>query len=271
MVMDGTWIDIQAIEIAGRDHIRVRRYIRGDREDQAAASTTRRGSIAPRLGATKFTLEDVKEASAMISPRAVEAALVEAKASFDLNSKAVLDLDKAGVPESVIDLMVAVSYPKRFIVDRAGSSSASASTSYGGFGPYASPYDDLLYDTFWASPYASYYYSPFGYAYWAGYGVPYYPFTGFVTIDPAEPRGTEASGGGRLVNGVGYTQIRPREPERIESDGHRQAGDGSSIDSRGSSTGDSSAGGSSGSSGVSSGGFSSGRSSTDTGRTAEPR
>lgn len=269
MITDGRWIDIQAIDIAGREHVRVRRYRRStDRTGTGDAPTSQAGSIAPRLGATRFTLEDVKEAVARLSPRAVEAALVETNAGFDLNSKALIDLDDAGVPDSVIDLMVALSFPRHFIVDRAPTRTTSASSGYGGFGSYAlSPYDGLLYDGFWDSQYVPYYYSPFGYAYWAGYGVPYYPFTGFVTIDPAESAPAE-SGGSRLVNGAGYTQVRPRDAERAEN-GTRgdRTGDGASTDSPSSRSGDS--GGSS--AGVSSQGFSGGASSTDTGRTAEPR
>jgi hypothetical protein len=90
--------------------------------------------------------------------------------------------------------------------------------------------------------------------------VPYYPIAGFVTFDAAQPVTAGSTGGARLVNGIGYTQVRPREPERIESlSGSQQSSSGDS----------SSSGGSSG--GASSGGYSSGGSSADTGRTAEPR
>jgi hypothetical protein len=266
MVLDGTWIDIQAIEIGDREHIRVRRFRRSS--DQAGAAPARRAaSIAPRLGARRFTLEDVKETSARLSPRVVEAALVETNASFDLNSKALIDLDEAGVSDTVIDLMVALSFPTRFIVDRTRPQTTSSSTVSGSLGPYSlSPYD-----VFWDSPYVPYYYSPFGYAYWAGYGMPYYPLAGFVTIDRAAPLPTESTGAARLVNGAGYTQIRPREAEPVisstDSRSTRSGGSsspGSSSSSGGSASGDSSAG-------ASSGGYSSGGSSSDTGRTAEPR
>ena len=261
MMTGSTWIDVQAIEIAGREHIRVRRYRKADEQ------TAQTASIAPRLGATRFTLEDVKEAATRLSPRAVEAALVETRASFDLNSRALVDLDRAQVPDSVIDLMVALSFPNHFIVDRARPETASASSGSGLSGSYSSwPYDGLLYDGFWDSPYAPYYYSPFGYAYWAGYGMPYYPLAGFVTIDRAAPSATESPGGARLVNGAGYTQIRPRDPEPVDSstDSRSTRSGGSSSSGNSSSSGGSSAGGSSG-------GYSSGGSSTDTGRTAEPR
>ena len=270
-VIDGTWIDIQAIEIAGREHIRVRRFRRSaDQTGDGDAEAQRAVSIAPRLGAGKLTLDDVKEASARLSPRVVEAALVETNASFDLNSKALIDLDEAAVPDSVIDLIVALSFPTHFIVDRTKPQTTSASTGFGSVGPYSlSPYD---YDAFWYSAYAPYYYSPFGYAYWAGYGVPYYPIAGFVTIDPTQPApAAESTGSARLLNGIGYTQVRSRAPEPAENTGASGGGARSSQSSGsdGSSGGASSGGSSSG--GASSGGYSSGGSSSDSGRTAEPR
>jgi hypothetical protein len=164
--------------------------------------------------------------------------------------------------------MIALSFPERFIVDRTRPDTASASTAFG----FSGPLSLYPYDMFWASPYSPYYYSPFGYAYWAGYGVPFYTVTGFVTFDPVEPARAESTGNARLVNGIGYTQIRPRDPEPVgSSTGSRSTRSGGSSlpgDSSGS-DGSSSSGGSS--AGASSGGYSSGGSSTDTGRTAEPR
>ena len=273
-VIDGTWIDIQAIEIAGREHIRVRRFRRSANQIGGDAEVQRAVSIAPRVGAARFTLDDVKEASARLSPRVVEAALVETKASFDLNSRALIALDEAAVPDSVIDLMVALSFPTRFIVDRTRPDTASAALGPG----VMDPLSVAPYDAFWASSYAPYYFSPFGYAYWAGYGVPFYPVTGFVTFDPVEPARAESTGSARLVNGIGYTQVRSRAPEPADSSigsrstrsgGSSSPGDSSSSGGSSSSGDSSSSGGSS--AGASSGGYSTGGSSTDTGRTAEPR
>jgi hypothetical protein len=266
-VIDGTWIDIQAIEIAGREHIRVRRFRRSANQIGGDAEAQRAVSIAPRVGAARFTLDDVKEASARLSPRVVEAALVETKASFDLNSRALIALDEAAVPDSVIDLMVALSFPTRFIVDR---TRPAASTS---IGPgVMDPLSVAPYDTFWASSYAPYYFSPFGYAYWAGYGVPFYPVTGFVTFDHVEPARAESTGSARLVNGMGYTQVRSRAPEPAQSSGNGAGGNGGNDSSGAAGTRSTSSSGSDGSAaGASSGGYSGGGSSTDTGRTAEPR
>ena len=119
---NGIWVDVQVVEIAGRESIRVRRYRRAP--DQRAAP------IAPRPGAP-LTLDEVKEASGKVSPRAVEAALIATNARFDLNSRRLIDLDDAGVPDTVIDVMVALSYPERFVVERA---------SAGGTGMFFDPF-----------------------------------------------------------------------------------------------------------------------------------
>lgn len=262
-ITGGAWIDIQAIDIEGREHVRVRRYRRAAGSGGQGVAPVLPGDVtAPLTGGTALTIDDIKEAAAQLSPRALEAALMETQARFDLNRRTLIALDDAGVPSSVIDVMVALSYPERFVVERARPQSSAVITGLASAVP-GSWYDGF-YDTFWGSPYMPYYYAPFGYAYWAGYGVPYYAGTGFVTVDPAAS--TQSSGGARLVNGAGYTQIRPREAESI--DGGIPAG------TRGtrSTSGDSSGGGDGGSSaGASSGGYSSGGSSADTGRTAEPR
>jgi hypothetical protein len=82
---------------------------------------------------------------------------------------------------------------------------------------------------------------------------------------------TPADNGGRVVNGVGYVRVRPREATVDNAtDRQRQGGNAASGSDAGSSG--SFSGSSAGSSGgVSSGGYSGGSSSSDTGRTAQPR
>jgi hypothetical protein len=275
---NGVWIDIQGIEIAGRESIRVRRYERAGRQVGLPSTSLRPGQ--PDTTYERFTIDDVTEAASHVSPRVVEAALVETRAGFTLTSDVLRRLRRAGVAPGVIDTMVALSYPRHFIVERPSTQAADAFAPVDPsvFGsPWqassAYPYYGSYWDPFW-SPYV---YAPFGYAYWASYGGGYspyggiYPSTGFVTIDPSD-RGE--SGEGRVINGVGYTRIREREiVERSGVDGGGTSGV---------SSGQSSAGGSSGWSGggasVSSGGYSSGGSAgggasggDGGGRTAQPR
>jgi hypothetical protein len=257
---DGTWLDVQATDNDGRANVRVRRY-------QRTAGQRRAGAA--------WTLEDVKEAASKISPAALEAALIESGARFRLNSRALVDLDAAKVPDSVIDLMVALSYPEKFQVERRGEASVdlypppfldAASSAYWGYGlgyPYFSPYPGD-YGNY------RYYFSPFSYGYYGLYNpyAQYYP-TSSIAVG-SEPAPAQRSGDGRVIDGVGYTRVRPRQAQPADSDGGA-----SSTASRGraTSSGYSQDGGSSSaSSSSSSGSSSSGSGGGDGGgRTAQPR
>jgi hypothetical protein len=256
---DGRWTDVQSVDVSGRESFRVRRYRRAT------------GSVAamPTVSGTALTLEDVKEASAKVSPRALEAALVETRASFDLTSKSLLDLSDASVPASVVDLIVALSYPDRFIIERTASVDRGYSPIIDDPFPvgwaFGSPFWFDFYDPFYR-PYSPYYYSPFAYPYY-----PYYGGGGGYIIDGGGGGGgnvpQQPSGRGRVVDGQGYTRVRPRDAEPATPGSTASSSGGGGGSSTSSSSGGSSSGG-----GVSSQGFSSGGSSGgDGGRTAQPR
>lgn len=258
-----TWVDIQLIDVAGRKSIRVRRYQRAGAEASAAQPPTARRSV-PFIGETSWTIQDVKEASAKLSAETVQAAIVELRQGFDLNGKRLIELDDAGVPDSVIDLMVALSFPKRFVVEHPVSTSAYYGGGlYGGYGGLMGMWPFIADSYFWPS-----YYSPFAYRYWGYYDPFYVPYSGYVPVSNAPPGGNTpvASGRGRVVDGLGYTRIREREPEpSIRGNNFGGSNSGFSAGSG------SSSGSSGGSSGVTSGGYSSGGGGGDGGRTAVPR
>jgi hypothetical protein len=241
MATGPTWIDIQLIELGGRQSVRVRRY---EQVDRSAA----RPSSGPPTGNSHLALADIKELSAKLPPAVVQAALVELKAGRTLTSRQLIELDDAGVPDSVIDLLVALSYPAKFVVER--QTSGGASTSWD-FSPYATdPF-------FWQS-----YYSPYGYQGWGYYDPFYYP-GGWVIVgsEPSRPGTITPSGEGRVVDGRGYTRVRRNDPQPA-SDG---SGSGeSSSTARGTSSGPSSGGT------ASPGGYS-GSGGGGGGRTAQPR
>ena len=269
--------------------VRVQRYRRaidqrladGSLAMQVVGTATRAQTEADLL----WNVDDVIEASGKAPAEAVQAAVAEAKGRFVINKKSLLALADAGVAENVIDLMIGLTYPERFVVERRGSGMASAPVgiSMGGgyYDPFMSPimfgsmYADCYgsggygYRSYYSScglysPYASYY--PY---YYGGYGYSFPPPGGWVIGDNGTGTGTPAVEG-RVVNGRGYTQVRPRESEPAPV---RTSGNGNS---NGSSAGWS--GGNTGSSGVSSQGYSGGSSggsagsSGDSGaRTAVPR
>jgi hypothetical protein len=265
--VNGTWTDIQAVDISGQQTVRVRSYRRVSELAQTGKGLTH---------ASPLTLDDVKEAATKVSPRTLEAALVETGSSFDLSGKNLVSLQDAKVPGSVTDLMVALSYPKRFIVERTAHDDttpiaplvddpffvgwAFGYPAWGDFGFYSPLY----------GPYSPYFYSPF-YSYLPWYYPRYYGNTYYVVGDGNGSGGGAGAGGqprpsgaGRVVDGLGYTRVRPREAEPTAA-----GSIGSTSGSVSSSGGSSSSGGGGGS--VSSSGFSSGGSSGDGGRTAQPR
>jgi hypothetical protein len=239
-----TWLDIQVVETAGRVSTRVRRY----RPIASESAPARRA--AARTAAGPLTIGDVIEASAKLPARAVEAALIETDARFNLTGQRLIELDDAGVADEVTDLMVALSFRDRFVVDRGARGGAS-----GGFSGWSDPF---LY---------SYYYAPFAYSYLGYFDPYYYNGPGYIIIDPDEGGSVDPqpSGAGRVVDGRGYTRVRPRETSPGNAGGSPTGSSGQSTSSGGS------GGSSSGSSGgVSTQGYSGGGSSGG-GRTAQPR
>lgn len=284
-----SWINVQHLTggtaVAS---VRVQRHRRaanqqladGSKAPQPDASLTLRTSPETRT----WSIEDVIEASSRIPAEALQAALSEVHHGFALNKKTLLALNQGGVHEQVIDLMVALTYPKRFVVQRVGGGSAPAGISTGGgwFDPFMAPMmmQGTLADCY--SPYGygyrsyysmcgnSYGYSRMAYDY---YGLNRYSpndyYNGWVAVG-ALPTGTgivttDPQGDGRAINGRGYTQIRNREAEpspRTSNGGGNGTAAGWSGNSGGgtaSSGGYSSGSSSSGSSGGSSGGDSGAR------------
>ena len=239
----GRWLDVQVVVVGMGDQVRARHYVRSSETPPAeiADQVKRLPEAATRANA-RVTADDVIEANAIVSHRAVEVWLSESNAQVPVNRRTLLALHGANVPAPVIDLMVARAYPSKFEVRRSGSGG-----SFGSFFDdvaWASPYD-LLFD-----PYA-FYYSPFG-SYRQFVDPALYTIGGYITV-PAESNGVaEQSGNARVVNGSGYTRVELRQPAVVVG---RTTGD--SYDSGGSSSGvssPSSDGGSASPAGYSSGG-----------------
>ena len=262
MLVGPTWVDVQMAEVNGRRSVRVRRYGLS-REQLRADGRASRPAITAALA--RWSIDEVKEASRKTEPEVLQAALVEAGHKFPLSSARLAELTRAGVPGSVVDVMVALSFPEKFVIDRP----TYAGGGYGGYGGYGGGWVDpwaVASQYGWLSMYA-----PFGYQYYGMYDPRYGPGYGWVpiTVNPAEPDDP----GGRVVNGAGYTRVRPREPVPLPATA------GGVVDRSGGSSGRSSGGSDSGGSGgVSSGGYSSGGGSggssgagSSGGRTAVPR
>jgi hypothetical protein len=260
---------MKSVGVGTGDTVRVRHF-----EPDAARAAR------PNLAAGALTIDDVVEASRDVSPSTLEAAILESRSRFPLSGRTLVALSEQGVPASVTDLMVAVTFPEEFRVARMQPDDRVALFDsypyYGGwngFSPWGSFYDPYFY-----SPY---FYSPFGYSYLGAY-----PRTIIVTGVGGGVGGGAGGGGdeggrsGRVVNGLGYTRVESRgapaegsgaRPGMVSGSGGRVTPQG--FTSGGSSGGSSSAGDSGDSGGSSSGGggSSSGGSSDGGGRTAVPR
>lgn len=294
LLANGQWIDAQATLIDGNSDVRVRRYRRSSDPYTGPAGMT----------TVPLSIEDIIEASAKVQSEALEAALDEANARFELNSRILTQLADNGVSPNVIDLMVAQAYPEKFEVQR-GASTWGSSSSYSGGSVGSSSiftgstmYSSPMYDPFYGS---YYYYSPFAYPYYWGpgytyrYGSPFYrnysnynyygvPAPGYYYGGGssggdgrnAQPGSPDAPGGNATITGRGYTRVRPSgsshdtgsgesaTPSSRSSGSSRGARIVGSSDS-GASSSSSPSSSSSGSSGASSGGYSSGGGGGDSG------
>ena len=263
MASASTWLDIQLVETGGRGAVTVRRYRRASKSATTEAGATplpvplhaQARAAAHLISTSGLSPSDIVEAHGITETAVVEALMVETQSTFELDGRALLDLDDAGIPGDLIDLMVALSFPDRFVVDRSRSNVGSISGA-GGFasadpwGPYGRSGFQQWYP---------FYASPFGYYYgWSSYDSLYYlsPYGSSVVL-------SDHAGTGRAYSGRGYTSVGARAPSRGESGGTSVQ----SATGRGSRSGGGSSSGRGGGR-ATSGGYSRGGS---TGRTAQPR
>ncbi|MFN7977129.1 MAG: hypothetical protein U0P30_03280 [Vicinamibacterales bacterium] len=275
-----TWVDVETVRDGDDTRVRVTRLVK------APSITLADGTAFPRAAGAitaaalaRWTVDDVIELSAALPPDGVQAAISEAPGPFALNKRSLVALADAGVGDRVIDLMVGVTYPSKFVVQRSGPVAnpmgpIGVSLADPFFSPIVGP--AALFNCYqpfaWAATgywgncasFDPYYYSRYpGYysGYWGAYGSDWIVTssngigTGTVVGTPTESR---------LVNGRGYTQVRPVDTTYGSADQIAASG--------GSSNGAQSTGSSGGS--VSSGGYSGGGSGAISGggdRTAVPR
>lgn len=277
MASGPTWIDIQHVEAGGRGHLRVRRYRRADDQrvpgvpppSGAPDSAAHRARAA--LPTAQLSVAAVAEAARLLPSEVIEAALVETGLGFVVNARSLVALDDAGVPDRVIDLAVALAYPSKFHVDRpdpgqfgalmSGLGSSLGAGSALGLAPWGLAASDPYF--------LPYYASPIGYGYWGSIDPVYLPSAGYVAIGDGGTANAPRSGNGRVVNGLGYTQVRARSAEETAGDGRPAGSTGGQTSSGGTVSAQGySGGGDAGASSGSGGGASSGG---DSGRTAQPR
>ena len=256
-----TWLAIELVEAGQSAAVMVRRYRRaGDVATLGAAGPAltpdllaRARTAANQARAAGLTIDAVIEAGTRVEAPVLEALLVETGTILDLDGRTLIQLDDGGVPDDVIDLLVALSFPDDFSVQRSSGSAGS----YGGGGGFLGTWSGYGYDSWYP-----YYAAPFGYYYgWSpyrslyGWGDYYYVPGGFDDPGPAD-----GPADGRMLGGYGYT----RTATGREDGGRRAQPRGTGVAAAsggGSSSAPRATGGSAGGGRVSSGGWSGGRSS----------
>lgn len=289
-LLDGPiWVDVETVQQTTPDgdvNVRSARMVRAANQTLPDGTRVRRGELTQRAQSdamTRWTVADVIELSEALPPDGVQAAISEAPTPFRLNAKALTAMADAGVGERVIDLMIGLTYPSRFVVQRSVSAGSGVGMPMGSF----------MYDPFFAplvGPAAMFNcYNTYGWAassYWsncAGFNsmsMALNPFFYSGYLDPWNNGWIVTQGGGggttgsaspqvegRLVNGRGYTQVSPVEPTAFRGDGSggSYSGSGQSGDTSSAGSGGVSSSGYSGGGGMSSGGGGGGD------RTAVPR
>jgi hypothetical protein len=268
MAANHDWLDIVGVAVRANIGVRVLRHrARAPLATLPAeiASAVEGGSRADAVLGMLLPVGDAEivDASHHVNAAVVEAWLAETRQAFTVTAARLVALADAGVDGRVIDMIVALSYPKAFAIKPSPTVAGALATGGGGgggsviglgsdadCGPYSSGLS--LYGWDGCSPYGyGMYGALYGYSRYnnvPGYGGWYDAGGGpAVIIRPGDNGGSASSAHGHVVNGRGYS-----------------AGDSGSAASSGSS-------GSSGSS--SSSGSSGGGSSTSSGgeRTAVPR
>lgn len=287
LVSEQEWVDAQALTVNGQHASRSVRYrmVAADEVPAWVAAALPQDQQlaleAARLNAaTPLDVDAVIEASRHIAAPAVEALLAERRHGYGLNGSKLARLADAKVPTSTIDLMVALSYPQKFVVEQQRPSARTSDVDAWGARTIEDDYRAECYDPYTASRrYACdrygysrgglFGYSPYGNGYspW-GYDRNgwYYGSTPVVIIQPGDNDGEVR--GGQLVKGRGYT--RSGSSRGTASPRGADSTRGAPMPSA-SKPGSGSSGASSSGSGSSAGSSSTGSGSEPPTRTAKPR
>lgn len=194
----GEWLSADGVSVTGQTDVRVLRYRPASRTDTLPAAATRplagrslAVDAARTAAASSPTSRDLVEASRELGPEVVGAWLIERRQGFELDAGRLVALADAGVPPSVIDLMVALSNPDVFAIDDLNQEGEFLPDERGAT----------------ARPPRRPVHYPWGY--YPGYGYGYYPrygyhgrFYGRPVVVVRAPSGSR----GRAVKGRGYTR-----------------------------------------------------------------
>jgi hypothetical protein len=219
------WLDAQSIGMNGESVPRAIRYRPATTEAARAAGYSVpveriSAAIDARLAASAdLDLDDVVEASGHVDEGTLQAFLAESGQQFDLDADAIVELADTGLSGDVIDMLIAVSYPRYFAVDREGAEPDMVEPEPGDR-EYRDRYDPFGWGGFygwnrynscygwssWSSYCNSYRYG-YGGGYFGGYGgYGYWGYSGRPVIVVVGDGDTDDSRSARAVSGRGYTR-----------------------------------------------------------------
>lgn len=218
------WLDAQSVGLDSERMPRASWYRVASEADvppgfELSAQRLTRAAEARLLASAELSVVDVREALDRVDPEALVAFLSERNQAFDLDASTLRTLAEAGVPSGVIDMLVAVSYPGRFAIDRQAMRASWQPDPPGERGGPRRGYGDPFgwgrwgrggyfggcYSGLYWSFYCPGLYGPYGGGY--GWYDPYWYGGGYgywrpVIID----RGIDDASPGRAVAGRGYTR-----------------------------------------------------------------
>jgi uncharacterized membrane protein YgcG len=221
---NGDWLDIVGVAMRNNIGVRVLRHRVSvllptlPAEIASAVDTRSRADEAMRIASAAWPIgnADIVDASHHVNAAVVEAWLAESRQAFTVNAARLVELADAGVDGRVIDMMVALAYPKVFSIKpsptaigalaiKEGGGAAGDVIALGSFldcGPYSSGLS--LYGWDGCSPYGyARYGTQYGYSRYndlLGYDGWYVAGRPVVIIQPSGASSTH----GQVVNGRGY-------------------------------------------------------------------
>lgn len=205
----GEWLEIRLLKSGEEKAITISRYRNVEGDQVIPGSVNATDPVFARISAgTSLSISEVIELSSKVEPEVLEAALMELHEPFPIDSKQLARLADSEVPSQIVDLMVALSFPDKFTVERTTISTVKETAppkSYTDLRPPYRywPYGHPPYSWHWGSHiYSHYDHWYFGWNTWPEWYYPYriYPYYGGTVKDTS-----------RLIEGSGYTRINPAD------------------------------------------------------------
>jgi len=205
------WLDIQLMQSQDDRIITIRRYKILDKTTGTHDTGIQDIYGYHAVAGNNFSIKEIIELSHKVPSEVLEAALMEYRAPFKINAKTLTRLADSDIPDSLIDLMVALSFPEEFIIEqdtispvmRADSGRLERNAYYSVPMPVYYSIVDPYFPWYWSPNTYSLYWN-YGWSVWPGY---YYVNPGFG----GSPGSPDRTNSGILVNGQGYTKVRPTD------------------------------------------------------------